>query len=198
MSKIKVTFNEEGDAFVDTSDLEAQIGGAIAQREANMVRYMNEKDQLAATQAGAAQHQQRVSEIVSSNDQYAAADKIRTEALTLLNEHVMDFQRDNGLTGTVNTAQALKILEHTGGATEFAQKYPDLSLLNVLDSLNSPYQLEIALQEISNTLPDPEASTPTGIARMNTASEIMEMDDDTIDAMLRQLADEEAKDGIDW
>lgn len=195
MSKLKVTFDDDGVAWVDTGSLEAQLGNQIRERETNLMNYLNQKDQEQNMKDGADQYKKTVESVVSKDERYTEADKIRTDALKFLDEEIREWQMDNRVGGTLNTAQALQVVEKLDLWDEFKDRYPDLDLVMVLGSLNSVSQLERALENIANTLPDPNEGTVEHTIETNTASDILEMGDDDIGKLLDQMAEDEKTNG---
>jgi DNA repair exonuclease SbcCD ATPase subunit len=216
---IPVEFNDDGDAFVPQDKLEAltsKYEEKIQELEQSLLLTNQNQQQTAQAQAA-------VQQMVGEDERYAPVYSKYQNARKWVNDRVIDFQTENNINGAFTSGQALTHVfdENPALQDEFAKRYPDFDLAQVATAEDSPYHFKTMLKSTAGKLgslkqPDERfrkvMSKPSGLGKSTnakggelslaervaslSATDIMKLSDDQLEALQKFMADDEQRDGI--
>ena len=215
---IPVEFTEDGDAFLPTEKLNA-IVEPYEQKIADLENMLQQTNQ---NQVADRESQQLIQSMVGENDAYPAAFSKYQAARKWANDRVIEFQQDNNVQGQFSSGQAMTYVFDDNMVNEFEQHFPGMSLADVVTAEDSPFHFRQMLKSTAKALepetPEPDArfrqvmQKPSGLGKATnakagelslservgalSATDIMNLSDDQIEALSKFMANDEQTDGI--
>jgi len=145
---VPVEFSEDGnEAFIPSNkivDLLTPLHNKIAELEKVI--------QTSGTAAeGQRQAQETLDSIVGSDERYGNVFNKYKTARKWVNDHVLDFQRDNGLEGVMTSGQALDNVLTKDIENEFVKKFPEFNMVDVVTAGDSQRHFTSMLSKTADT-----------------------------------------------
>ena len=162
--------------------------------------------------------------MVGESESYGPAFQKYQAARKWANDRVVEFQRENGVTGQMTSGQALDVVFDDRVEKEFAQKFPGVPLDEIVTAEDSQRNFRKMLKVLSASAADSRADTtgqdklkrllkkPSGLGstpnakaghvniseKMSsfTPEDIMSLTDAQVEALHRALASEEKEEGL--
>jgi hypothetical protein len=165
-----------------------------------------------------------VQAMVGEKPEYDAAHRVYQSARKWVSDRVAEWSYNNGVNRKLNSGEALSILG-SDVTEEFQQQFPGLDLFTIVTAEDSQPHFQRMLAQTAEALqkvePTPTNSRyqrvmqkpsslgksanakggePTLAEKVGqlSATDIMNLDDGTADALTRFIREDEEKDGIDW
>lgn len=217
---IPVEFNDDGDAFVPTEKL-----NEIISPYEEKIRDLEEALQFTnQSQTQAQESQQLMQQLVGEDDRFGPVHNKYQSARKWVNDRVIDFQMDNNINGAFTSGQAMThVFNDDNLQQEFEKRFPGFDLSQVVTAEDSPWHFSQMLKSTADRLgetkqPDDRfrkvMNKPSGLGKSAnakggelslaervaslSASDIMKLPDDKLEALQKFMADEEQRDGINW
>jgi hypothetical protein len=215
---ITVEFTEDGDAYIPNAKL-----NGITEKYEERIAELEERLQRTNEHVEAEQTAQTIiNSIVGENESYSAAYNKYQAARRWVEERVVDFQHNNNVQGQLSSGQALDHIFNDNLQQEFTEKYPDMDLVDVVTAEDSKKHFRMMLDNTSKRLAPAEPDSrltkvlnkPSGLGKSAnakggeiplsekaaslSATDIMNLSDEQIEALQKALEREEQTDGIQF
>jgi len=145
---VPVEFSEDGnEAFISgnkITDLLNPLHNEIAQ----LKKALNVNSVAAE---GQRQAQETIDTLVGSDERYGTVFNKYKTARKWVNDHVLDFQRDNDLTGVMTSGQALDNVLTKDIENDFKEKFPEFSMVDVVTAGDSQRHFTSMLSKTADT-----------------------------------------------
>jgi len=215
---IPVKETESGELFVNTDDVK-NLNLPYEDR----IKLLEQELQRAKSQSQAESEAQRIMEgIVGENEEYSPAYQKYKSARQWVNDRVIEFQRENRITGAMSSASALDHVFDDQLEGEFKKNFPGFHLEDVVQAEDSKRLFKRMLNNSVELFKPKEPTTdprfrkvlskPSGLAGSSNAKagqmniseklaalsteDIMNLSDKEIAALEKALLAEERSDGI--
>ena len=220
---IPVTITDDGDAFVDPSNIQKMIEpyqSKIDELEQNL--------QLTKQTATADQEAERVKNaIIGEDERFFTVNSKYQAARKWVLDQVVDFSRQNGINHELTSGQALDFVFNKELQSEFGEKFEDMTLVDVVTAEDSQHHFRQMLTNATESEPttvdpklDPkidsrfqkvldkpsglgnQANAKAGVLSISekmaslTTEEILGLTDAQAAAFEKALLEEEKSDGI--
>jgi hypothetical protein len=215
--RIEIDITDDGDAFIPKNKLN-DIVSPLQQR----IDQLEEQLQLTTSQNSAAQEaEQLMQSLIGEDERYSAVYPKYRSARKWANDKVIEFQRDNNIRGTLSSGQALTHVFDDDAMSEFQQRFPGLDLPTVITAEDSTWHFKQMLSKAAeNAIPkvEPDArfrqviNKPSGLGKSAnakggelslservgqlSATDILSLTDDQIEALQKFQQMDEQKEGI--
>jgi hypothetical protein len=218
---ISVEFTEDGDAFIPEEKL-----SAFTSRHEEKIAALEEE--LAATkgvQASSMEYQQAVDAMVGEKPEYAPAHRQYQTARKWLSDKIVDWSINNNVNRPLNSGEALTHVLNDEVAKEFKAQFPELDMVTITTAEDSPWHFKDMLAKTAEALNSIETkptnsrfrqviNKPSSLGQSAnakggelslaeklaslSATDIMNLSDDQLNAVTDYLKEDEEKDGINW
>jgi hypothetical protein len=215
---ITVEFTEDGDAYIPNEKLEAMT----SKYEEKIAQLEQELERTAATTQAETAAQQVMNSIVGENESYGPAFGRYQAARRWVENQVIDYQRTNNIQGTLTSGQALDHIFNDGLRQEFSSQFPDIELVDAVTAEDSQWHFRQMLEHTSSRMAPKEPDSrltkvlnkPSGLGKSAnakageiplsekvsalSATDIMNLSDEQVEALQRAMSREEQTDGIEF
>jgi len=216
---IQVDITEDGEAFIPKSKL-----NDIVAPFKTKIDQLEEQLQLTTQQQNAAKEsEQLIQSLVGEDERYTPAYSKYKSARKWVNDRVIDFQKENNIQGQLTSGQALTHVFDDRLISEFGKTYPGLDLASITTAEDSAWHFKQMLKSTSNALspkqePDQRfrqvMQKPSGLGKSAnakggelslsdrvgqlSATDIMSLSDEQIEALNKFMKNDEQKEGINF
>jgi hypothetical protein len=215
---IPVEFDDDGNAFIPQDKLDA-----LLEPQQNTIQETQEALLLTAQQQQQSEAAQRaIAQMVGKDERYTGVYSKYQNARKWVNDRVVDYQLDNNINGAFTSGQAMsQVFRDENMQREFAQLYPEFTLADVATAEDSEWHFETMLSNTANKLTDlkqPDErfrkvmSKPSGLGKSAnarggeltlaekvaslSATDLMNLPEQQLEALQKYLQEEEQRDGI--
>jgi len=153
--KLELEIDDEGKAFIPVESLKAILqeqGMGSSKKEIEELKYHLMQNSVETDRE--TEFQNTVRKIVDEDDSYSPAYRQLTKAQDWFNNEIVDYQKQNQLTGLLSTGEALDAASESGidGQTiedRFSKTFPTLDMDKIARCYDSKRDLRSALKSIS-------------------------------------------------
>lgn len=218
---ITVEFTEEGDAYLPTEKLSA----FTSKYEDEIATLKEELAVTRNTQTSSLEYQQAVDAMVGEKPEYSDAHRQYQTARKWISDVVADWSLNNNVTRKLNSAEALTHVLDERVEEEFKSRFPELDLMTITTAEDSPKHFKLMLSKTAKALNDIEPAPansrfrkvidkPSSFGKSAnakggelslaeklaslSATDILNLEDNQLEAVTNSLKADEEKDGIDW
>jgi len=215
---IDVEITDDGDAFIPKSKLDDLVNPMQ-----DRIDELEDRLQLVNQSNNAAREtEQLIQEMVAKDERYSSTYGKYRNARKWVNDKVVDYQKDHGIQGEVPSGQVMSKIVDDAMVNEFSQLFPGMDLGLVTTAEDSEWHFEQMLSRTTDDLA-PKATPndnrfrqvlnkPSGLGKSTNAKagelslservgnlstmDIMDLDDNAIEALSKYIAREEQKEGV--
>jgi hypothetical protein len=218
---ITVEFTEAGDAFIPSEKLSA----FTSKYEDEIATLKEELASTRETQTSSQEYQQAVDAMIGEKAEYAAAHRSYQTARKWISDVVADWSLNNNVNRPLNSGEALTHVLNDEVAEEFKQRFPELDMVTVTTAEDSPWHFKTMLAKTAESLNSIETeptnsrfrqviNKPSSLGKSAnakggevslaeklaslSATDIMNLKDEQLEAVTNYLREDEEKDGINW
>lgn len=218
---IPVEFTEDGDAFLPTE----KITEITSPYEEKIQDLETKLEQLSSAGDQRVEAQNTINSIVGEDETFAPAYGKYQSARKWVEDKVIDFQRSNNIQGTLSSGQALDHVFNDELKQEFTSTFENIDLVNVITAEDSQHHFRSMLSNVAEAMtpkPDNQPDSrfqkvlqkPSGLGKSAnakggelplseragnmSATDLLALSDDQIEALERSLLKEEQTDGVQF